>query len=160
MVFDVGGQHGYDALVFAKLAGPEGRVVSFDCEPSAVAEMERNFAANPALANKVTPRLAFVGTGAGCLSIDEAAREYFQPTFIKLDIEGGEVDALRGASEALRQRPSLLIEVHGESAEAESRKILVEHGYQPETVNRRKWLTEYRPMAHNRWLVCRRPSTG
>ncbi|RMD62085.1 FkbM family methyltransferase, partial [Candidatus Parcubacteria bacterium] len=39
-------------------------------------------------------------------------RQHVRPTFIRMDIEGGEVAALEGALETLRSNPKLFIEVH------------------------------------------------
>jgi Methyltransferase FkbM domain len=153
-VFDVGGQHGYDALVFAKLTGQDGRVVSFDCDVSAIAEMRRSCTANPHLAHRITVVDGFVGRGPDAISLDHAAETYFYPTFIKLDIEGGEAEALRGATEVLRRRPGMLIEVHGVEAEEHCLDIVRTNGYAVEIVNPRRWLKEHRPIEHNRWLIC------
>lgn len=50
------------------------------------------------------------------------------PDVVKMDIEGAEVDALRGALTTLgERRPSLLIEIHGTAAELEP--LLTEQGY-------------------------------
>jgi precorrin-6B methylase 2 len=153
-VFDVGGQHGYDALVFAKLAGPAGRVVSFDCEPAAIAEMRRSCASNPSLETRIEIVAGFVGCGAGQLALDDVAEAHFYPTFIKLDIEGGEADALLGATEVLQRRPGLLIEVHGTDAEKDCLEIVRAAGYTVDIINPRRWLKDHRPLDHNRWLVC------
>lgn len=152
-VFDVGGQHGYDALVFAKLAGPAGRVVSFDCDPRAVEEMRRSCAANPELDPRIEIVSGFVGLGPGRVSLDETAEALFFPSFLKIDIEGGEADALRSAQAILRRRPGLLIEVHGVEVEHECLDILRTASYTVDTVNPRWWLKDHRPLPHNRWLI-------
>jgi FkbM family methyltransferase len=46
-------------------------------------------------------------------TIDSIARDHGPVCAIKLDIEGGEIDALRGASETLRQKPPILMECNG-----------------------------------------------
>jgi hypothetical protein len=152
-VFDVGGQHGYDALVFAKLAGPIGRVVSFDCDPHAIEEMRRSCAANPELQPRIDIVSGFVGYGQDLVSLDETAQTHFYPSFVKIDIEGGEADALRSAQEILSRRPGILIEVHGVEVERECLDILRSASYAVETVNPRRWLRDHRPLPHNRWLI-------
>ena len=151
--FDIGGQVGYDALVLAKLTG--GAVVSVECEPQLVEEIERNVAANPGL--DVTAVEGFVGdgTGDGRVTIDELAERHFVPDLLKIDIEGGEVDALRGASRVLAdRRPAILLEVHGQDLEWQCLELLRAAGYEPPTVvDRRRWMPDRRPLPHNHWLV-------
>lgn len=150
--YDVGGQFGYDALVIAKLTGAE--VVSLECDPVYVDVIRRNASLNPGC--RVEAREAFVAdrTGGSMLALDDLARSTFVPDFIKIDIEGGEVAALQGAAHILAERrPGLVIEVHSVPLEEECRRILEAHGYQIETVTPRRWLPDYRPIEHNRWLV-------
>jgi hypothetical protein len=99
------------------------------------------------------------GPGDNCgLTLDEAARKHFVPDFIKMDIEGAEVEALRGAAELLsRRQPGLVIETHGPDKLAECRAILRGHGYEDQKVvePRRAWFKEMKGDAEIRWLVCR-----
>lgn len=151
--FDVGGKGGYDALIMAKLTG--GKIVSFECDEEAAEEMRQTFAQNPFPVQTVK---AFVGNrnDADFTSLDVAASQNFVPDFIKMDIEGAEVEALLGAETILSTRkPSLIVEVHGRDEERQCLKLLSTHGYSPEIVNQRGWLKEQRPVEHNRWLVCR-----
>lgn len=152
--FDVGGQYGYDALLLAKLTG--GAVVCIEAEPSLASEIADNVAANPGLAeiNVVT---GFVSDSDDepNVTIDTLADRYFTPDLLKIDIEGGEVAALRGATKVLSERrPAILLEVHGREIEWECLAILRAAGYSPPTVvDRRRWLVEARPLEHNRWLI-------
>jgi hypothetical protein len=151
--FDIGGQVGYDALVLAKLTG--AAVVSVECEAELVREIERNAAANPS--REVTTVHGFVSdsAGDGRVTIDALADEHFVPDLLKIDIEGGEVGALRGAARVLAERrPAILLEVHGQDLEWQCLELLRAAGYEPPTVvDRRRWLPDRRPLPHNRWLV-------
>ena len=153
--FDIGGQYGYDALVLAKLT--QAPVVSVECDPRLAGEISDNVRANPTLAT-ISVERGFVGaTDEGDhVTIDTLAQRHFIPDLMKLDIEGGEVDALRGATHVLEaRRPALMIEVHGQEIEWECLAILRSVGYAPPTVvDRRRWLPEHRPIEHNRWLLC------
>lgn len=156
--FDVGGQGGYDALIMAKLTGE--KVVSFECDSDAAAEMRQTFALNTFPIQTVE---AFVGNqnDSGHVSLDVVASEAFVPDFIKIDIEGAEVEALLGAENILSTRkPNLIVEVHGVAEERQCLDILSTHGYTPIIINRRTWLKEHRPLEHNRWLVCQGREQG
>jgi hypothetical protein len=117
--------------------------------------MRENFALNPSIAQLIEPVLAMVGTGDGCLGLDDwAYGSGFVPDFIKLDIDGGEVDALCSAERILRERhPPLIVEVHSAELERQCGEILVAHRYRPRIVSQRAVLPDWRPSEHNRWLV-------
>lgn len=150
--FDVGMYRGWDALGFARLTGAE--VVSFDGNAECLRQTEEFLAPSGA---RVTLVNAYLTDGTdGNLSIDAAAEQHFAPDFIKMDIEGAEATALRGASRVLAEtRPSIVIETHGEAVEEKCVEILRGAGYEPQVVDRTKrLLSEARLPAHNRWLVC------
>lgn len=157
--FDLGGHIGYDALVMAKLSGSD--VLTVEADPGYCLEIERNLNANPKLKDRVTVLNDYVGDadegavlGSSQVTVDQLAAEFFMPDFIKMDIEGGEVAALRGASHTLtKRRPDLLIEVHSVDLEDQCLDLLRIHGYEPRIVDQRGFLREHRPTPHNRWIV-------
>jgi len=72
------------------------------------------------------------------LDQDIEERKLPVPTFIKIDVEGFELDVLRGAARTLaRERPSLFVEIHGETLAAKRTnaaavvQFLHEAGYSP-----------------------------
>jgi hypothetical protein len=151
--FDVGGAGGYDALLLSKLSCGE-RVISFECEDRLVDDMKETFRRNNYPIEAIR---AFVcdKDDEDCISLDSAAKRFFIPDFIKLDIEGAEDKALLGASELITQRrPSMIVEVHGEDVEERCIRILKGYGYAPIIVDQNKILGESRPLLHNRWLIC------
>lgn len=150
--FDVGGKGGYNALMMAKLS--QGKIVSFECEDEAIDELKDVFSKNP---YKIDIVKAFVGEKEDSehKTLDWAAKEFFMPDFMKIDIEGSEVDALKGASEILKVRkPHMIIEVHGKDKEEGCLELLAQYGYQPLIVDQNTVLPEIRSFSHNRWLVC------
>jgi hypothetical protein len=151
--FDIGGNNGYTALLIASLT--RKNVASFDCESASIIEMRKVFERNnlPIVAVE-----AFLGrdTGKGRMTLDDAVEQFFIPDFIKMDVDGAEVDILLGAQRLLATRkPNMIIEVHGQKVEEECIKILVSHGYKPTIVDQAWFLPDQRALALNRWLVCR-----
>jgi FkbM family methyltransferase len=134
-VIDGGAHWGDTALYLAQLAGEQGRVVSFEFEPSNLDAFHYNLSINPELARRIEVVAAALwdqggtqvsvspqGPGTAIRLDGEAsaptdtidalvAREDVDRVdFIKLDIEGAELNALRGAHATLRRfRPRLAI---------------------------------------------------
>jgi hypothetical protein len=154
--FDIGGQIGLEALMFARLSGSQ--VLSVDADWECCQAIHSNAALNGSVGSLISVREAFVGNSADDVSLDRLVDETFVPGFVKLDIEGSEAEALRGGRQLLSEhRPAFLVEVHGRDVEDECIDILRAHQYHLSTVNPRTWLPDKRPMTHNRWLVAEPP---
>jgi FkbM family methyltransferase len=141
--YDLGAHIGFFSLLAARLVGPTGHVVAFEPSPLNAAQLERNidlngftnvtlveaavsseagFAQFDPAHDRVAARLAGHGESArGALvsvrtiSIDGWRTEtgFPHPALMKIDVEGAEIAALRGAHGVIRaSRPSLLVEVH------------------------------------------------
>jgi len=141
---DVGANVGAYSLLLGQWVGTSGAVVAFEPAPAAHDGLRRHIHLN-ALDAIVTPVRAAVGAEAGTAklvvartpgesrlamsadgdattvavpvtTIDEfCAREHLTPDFIKIDVEGAELDVLRGARETIRRtrgRLSLFVEMH------------------------------------------------
>jgi precorrin-6B methylase 2 len=76
--------------------------------------------------------------------------------FIKIDIEGFEVEALEGAVSLLGEaNVTLLVEVHSEELESRCIEFLEQHRYSSEVISNSRWrylIPELRPLPHNRWI--------
>jgi FkbM family methyltransferase len=135
VVIDGGGYYGDSALYFSHLVGPEGRVLTFEFEPGSLELLDHNLGLNPELAARIEviraalwdragdrvsyhtqgPGTVIAAGGAGSTStesidalVDRSAVR--RVDFIKLDVEGCELGALRGADSTLRRfRPRLAI---------------------------------------------------
>lgn len=158
IVFDIGAHVGYVTLLASRLVGT-GRVLAFEPSPLNLAYLTRHIRINHLTNVEVFPiaiglregRSSFdmtgFGTGRGRLLADPANHHpqvqvnaldelYDQgrlrdPTFIKMDIEGAEGDALRGAARMLaRCRPTILLAVHGEAVKQECESLLRGLGYE------------------------------
>lgn len=143
IVIDGGGCWGDSAIYFSHLAGSEGRVFTFEFLPENLEIMRRNFGLNPDLSSRIEilphpiwsetgKEMAFLcdgpatrvsaGIQAGGQSmkftsttIDHLVRNGKMPRvdFIKLDIEGAELEALRGAERTIREfRPLMALCVY------------------------------------------------
>jgi Methyltransferase FkbM domain len=157
--WDVGGQDGYYALVFSKLTGEQ--VVSFEAEDAGCEKLARTLAENGRLGERVQIQHAFVGAvsdGNGRLALDDFPGA---PDVLKIDVDGGEYEVLRGARRVLSEdRPDLLIETHSQVLEHQCLELLLDHGYSATVVSQRLLMRENRPLAHNRWIVARHPQRG
>jgi hypothetical protein len=156
--FDVGAQYGYDALILAKLSG--GPVASIECDAGVLPELRRNVDSNPGLRHQIRLVEGYVAAttdpAGGAIALDDLAYggELFVPDFIKMDIEGGELDALLGSGRILRERrPNLLVETHSAQLEADCLELVRSFGYDASVVQARRFLPDYRPVEHNRWFV-------
>jgi FkbM family methyltransferase len=68
-------------------------------------------------------------------TLDEACERFGKPAVIKMDVEGAEVRALRGAARVIREiRPVWIIELHSTELAAQAKQILGEAGYRFFTV--------------------------
>jgi FkbM family methyltransferase len=136
-VIDGGACWGDTALRFAHMAGDAGGIYSFEFEPENLTIFSKNMAMNPHLAHRITlshkalwsstgdtVRFASQGPGtrlstdgdtllsAPTMKLDDFVREHEieRVDFIKMDIEGSELNALKGAEQVLRTfRPKLAI---------------------------------------------------
>jgi methyltransferase FkbM-like protein len=155
LALDLGGHAGYDALMLA--ANCPGRVITFEPDAEMVPVLHANVEQNPGLRERIEVRdLAVVANGGpGTTTLDAISAEIGAPDFIKIDIDGGEHDALRGGIETLRERrPHLIVETHSRELEDSCGELLVDCGYRPIVKHNRKIWREYRAGAqHNRWLL-------
>ncbi|MBK6543491.1 MAG: FkbM family methyltransferase [Flavobacteriales bacterium] len=142
VAIDAGGCWGDSALYFAHLVGPTGRVISFEFMPDNLAVFEQNLALNPDIAQRITVArnpvwsvsdadLFISGTGPGTtvspepkapdakavktLTIDDMVTRTgtARIDFIKMDIEGAEMQALEGARQTIQRfEPKIAICVY------------------------------------------------
>jgi predicted RNA methylase len=158
--FDLGAESGYYALVFARRGG--GRVVAVEANGRTCERLRRNVDANPTLAPTVKVihgRVARqTSTSSGAVSIDDLVygAAGFVPDLVKLDVEGKEVAALRGATRLLTERrPHLIVETHSRELDSACHALLSTHGFEITAVEPRRWVPEVRTASFNRWLVAR-----
>jgi FkbM family methyltransferase len=135
-VVDCGAHHGLMSVLFSKWAGPTGKVTSYEILPVNRTAIKKNIRLNEC--HNVTIRPYGVGersarvrtsTNAGNAHINPRDLDTLAITtkltsldddlsgqkidFLKIDVEGAELDALRGAQRLIfEQRPTLCLELH------------------------------------------------
>lgn len=162
VVWDVGAHAGTTTYFLAKMVGPEGKVFAFEPDENSYQYLQRNMdlhkmenvtLVKAALSSSTgTAHFVMDGTmGAGLadfiehgtpkqtvevqtLSLKDAAERYGTPTYIKLDIEGAELDMVKGGLEFLKQHPiQFAIEtnhiVNGELTSGPMEELMTQAGY-------------------------------
>jgi FkbM family methyltransferase len=128
-VFDVGAHMGLYSLVFRHLVGARGRVVAFEPFHLNTEVLRLNARLNGVridVEEVAVTRRAGIGSASTvteCIAdqdehavpirlatLDDYA--HLRPGFVKVDIEGAEIDALASAERLLALRPNLYIELH------------------------------------------------
>lgn len=163
---DVGAAEGEYSLFFLRHTTAR-RVIAF--EPDAVCRSYffENLVLN---GRRDDPRLSliaqFVGAGdRGQTCLDALLPVIQSPCLIKVDVDGGELDVLRGALK-LANLPDTrwIIETHSAELERDCAALLTAAGYTVEIVPNAWWrviIPELRPSTQNRWLIAtRRPLAG
>jgi len=142
VVIDAGGCWGDTALYFAERSGPTGEVFVFEFLPDNLAIMRKNLSLNTELSSRIEvienavwsksrEKLSVRPHGPGTsvspaqndpqalmtetLSIDDLIKErdLSRVDFIKMDIEGAELEALKGSEQVIRRfKPKLAITVY------------------------------------------------
>jgi FkbM family methyltransferase len=132
-VVDCGANMGFTTIFFAHFVGPRGKVFAFEPYAPNVADIRQNVLLNSLTNVEIrqaaagsrarTARLMATSNGTlvaedlpGVISVDEVrlddALGGVSPTLIKIDVEGYELEVLKGAARILEKRPKLDIEVH------------------------------------------------
>ncbi len=163
--WDVGAHVGFFTLLASRLVGERGHVQAFeplDANRARLdAALDLNGARNVtvhgcAVAARSGERMIYAHGASNmwtlvrergehesvrveCQSLDELAGAVGPPDLIKIDVEGAEVEALRGGRELLEQyRPALILEFSDAALLAEGRQVLP--GYAFERIGDRQWL--------------------
>jgi len=157
--YDVGANVGFYSLLAALLVGARGRVFAFEPLPRNLAYLKRHLALNR-VANVETVELAIgeqdgvasfaaestglmghlsgAGAHAGTLSVPVATLDALldggklvPPDYIKMDIEGAELSALRGARNCIqRHRPLIFLATHGRDVHTACCRLLESWEYE------------------------------
>jgi FkbM family methyltransferase len=131
VIFDCGAHHGFVAILFSKWTGAKGKVIAFEPVVRNREIIKRNLELN-AIQNTILVEKA-LGSGSGEVSMSRSSNarvvdasprtnkcemtnldEYtdLNPDFILIDVEGYEVEVLKGAKRLLESMPKFVIEIH------------------------------------------------
>lgn len=133
-VADVGAHHGYFTVLIANWVGANGKVVAFESLPENAAIASYNARINrlenvQIVAKAVGAKAGAVdiGTTSAGIRVERLAQpelitvqmlsldEFFEdcyPDLLKIDVEGYELEVLKGAKHCLARRPSIALEFH------------------------------------------------
>jgi FkbM family methyltransferase len=144
-VIDCGAHHGFYTMLFANSVGPSGQVHAIEALPENAQILARNLALNN-LTNVTVHNIA-AGSCDGSIDFRTSIHgiresngrpvlnnhmeahitvpmttldklfESVQPDFIKIDVEGFELEVLRGARQLMASRPGLDLEIHSSAFE-------------------------------------------
>ena len=142
--FDIGAASGFHALIGARAVGGTGLVIAIEADPDTATDIEGQVALNGfdhvvvvrkvVTADPSEPWSWVDGSAVTPTTIDLLTHEFKPPTLIKIDVEGLELEVLRGAHTTLREhRPTLVIEAHFRELAAAVTARLAALGYRCET---------------------------
>lgn len=164
--YDLGANIGVFSLLAARMVGDHGKVFSFEPDSTNAERLRRNTARNQftnvtvveagvwsetcdkkfAAAEEISPDRG-VGTfvtdtfpesarSVHCFALDDYVKRAVAPNGIKCDVEGAELEVLKGAEATLNKYgPWLLCEMHSSENDRAARKFLAGLGYSCEDVD-------------------------
>jgi FkbM family methyltransferase len=160
VVYDVGANVGFYTLLACRATGPHGRVFAFEPLPRNLGYLRKHLSLNrmtnaTVVAAAVSDRSGETpftegdnpSTGRtsreGPLLVPAIALDAFvygqenpPPQVIKMDIEGGELAALKGAERTLREaRPLIFLATHGPNVHRACVDLLLESNYRIESLD-------------------------
>lgn len=169
---DAGANNGYISLYFSKLAGPDGKVYAFEPDAINIGHIKENIALDNTLDNNIVIQdlllwnentmvdfyeAGTVGSSAvwkpegeklvkkEAVTIDDWVKRHniTKLDFIKMDIEGAEIEAMEGCVETLKNlKPNFAIAsyhiVNGEPTYIKMEAFFKRHDYPYKTVTFKK----------------------
>jgi len=154
-LIDVGAGFGEMCILFKRNLR---RVIAIEPDEIALSRLHLNMALNGISDAdiEVHPRYVGAAISAEYIRLDDLQVDRSQPGFIKIDIDGSEMDALEsGATLIAEGSLQLLVEVHSLNLELSCLKYLSSRGYACEIIDNSRWrliIPEKRPTEHNRWI--------
>jgi FkbM family methyltransferase len=137
-MWDVGASIGFHTIVASRAVGPDGQVAAFEPLAANLARLRRSIELNAmsnvlvrpvavsdtcgtaiffrapsaAMGSLVAPAASLGEHTVPTTTLDQELKSLREPSLVKIDVEGGELSVLRGATELLsRVRPVLIVEL-------------------------------------------------
>jgi Methyltransferase FkbM domain len=154
---DIGASDGYYGLVYYKL-NPAGMIFLFDARYAFAGEQKTNFLRNSFSQEKLHAISKYVCdfSDETHIALDSVLENEPGTIFLKIDVDGGELEVLKGVKKVIESRKcKLIIETHSKELEDGCVAFLQNAGYQTRIIPNAWWrlfIPEERPIEHNRWL--------
>lgn len=139
-VYDIGAADGDTSLMFAQLVGDAGNVICFEPSAPQLERLRANLQLNVRLSERINVQELWLGRdntvgpgGQPQHSVDALVGRggLPAPEFVKIDVDGGELEVLHGMEEVMRSHhPCLLVETHGAEMERHCVEFLERLGYE------------------------------
>lgn len=133
VIIEFGAHHGYKTCYFAHLIGKTGKIVSVEPSPFNTDVIKKNLKLNHLTNVKVITKAGGETAGQkarfsyssnssiqdgkklGTFETEITTIDSFadlKPTLLKIDVEGYEIEVLKGAQKVLKTRPKIMLEIH------------------------------------------------
>jgi hypothetical protein len=158
---DIGAGRGELCILFASLPNVN-RVIAVEPDGLEINGLLANLRHNNIASNRVEVLPKFAGTNseAGHIEVDQLALDHSAPGFMKIDVDGCELDVLQSGKQLFSKgKVEALVETHSHELEQNCIKWLEGQKYTCSIINNAWWrnlIPEQRPILHNRWLFAAR----
>ena len=154
---DIGANHGIMTAYGAARTGAR-RILAFEPRTDLHSVIETSVEMNGEVDTfMLDNRFVSNATTDTSVCLDNFADEICYPCFLKVDVDGGEEEVLRGAEQVFTNGDArLLLETHSKALEDACLDVLAGYGYETRIIDNAWWrfiLPEQRGCAHNRWLA-------
>jgi len=158
---DIGASDGYYGLIYYKW-NKKGELYLCDADPT-YAELQKNhFAMNEFSMEHVHFVSKFISNTSdeNHVALDDLLSNIKGSIFIKIDVDGAELQVLKGMESTLKYNNcELIVETHSKGLEVDCTEYLHTLGYKTKIIPNAWWrffVPEKRPFAHNRWFSAQR----